>query len=146
MSKIQKKVQVWIVNHTSIEDWYLILRVIPKRGGGWHPITGSVEPDEVKTKDWLAAAQRETQEETGIAPESGKWVDLKLKFEFDGRFGHAEEHAFGLVLNEFKGALVLDPKEHVGMRWVTLSEAQKSLGFDSQLRALTEFSCYHSNA
>src|SRR4051812_19588751 len=99
--KTQHKVQVWVVNRLPEEDRYLLLKVIPERGSGWHPITGSVEKDERKTQDWLGAAKRETEEETAISSTAGQWVDLELKFEFDGRWGHAEERAFGLILTHY---------------------------------------------
>lgn len=138
----QQKVQVWIVNRRSEADEVLLLKVIAKRGGGWHPITGSVEKDEVKAKDWLGAAKRETEEETGLRPSAGDWVDLEFIFEFEGRFGPAQERAYAFVLHDFNGKIVLDPSEHEAMRWVSITEADKTLGFDSQRRALSAVSCY----
>lgn len=140
--KTQKKVQVWVVNRTPRGDRFLILKVIPKRGGGWHPITGSVEDDEVRKQDWLAAAKRETEEETGVDPGLGEWIDLEMSFEFEGRFGHAQEFVFGFVLHDFKDKVVLDPKEHEDLEWVDQDEALRRLGFDSQQRALKAFLCY----
>ncbi|MBS1958011.1 MAG: NUDIX domain-containing protein [Bdellovibrionales bacterium] len=145
-SKLHKKVQVWIVNRTSKGDLVLLFKVIPKRGAGWHPVTGSVEDDEAERGDWLGAAKRETREETGLHPRHGKWVDLELSFKFDGRWGPAEEFCFALILNDFSGAITLDPSEHEGMKWVSLKEAEKALGFDSQRRALQAISCYLAEA
>lgn len=140
--KLHKKVQVWIVNRTAKGDLVLLFKVIPKRGAGWHPVTGSVEDGETEQQDWLGAAKRETQEETGLHPKLGQWVDLELSFKFEGRWGLAEEHAFAFILNDFNGGITLDPSEHEGMKWVTLTEARKELGFDSQRRALDAVSCY----
>ena len=63
-----KKVQVWIV----CEEEVLLLRVLPERGGGWHPITANVEKGE-KLPD---CAKRETFEETGIAEKAGELLPL----------------------------------------------------------------------
>ena len=138
----QEKVQVWIVNRTLKDDQVLLFKVIPKRGGGWHPVTGSVEKDEVESKDWLGAAKRETEEETGLEPALGEWVDLDWSFEFEGRFGPARERAFAFVLHDFDGKIILDPHEHEARKWVSLKEAERALGFDSQRRALEALSCY----
>ena len=141
--KLHQKVQVWIVNRTSTGDRVLLLKVIPKRGGGWHPITGSVEPEEVSLPNGYAiAARRETEEETGIKSSLGQWVDLNLEFEFDGRWGRAKEHAFAFILSEYKGKIVLDPSEHLEMKWVPIGSAAGELGFESQRSALEAVSCY----
>jgi len=114
-----------------------MFRVIGRRGGGWHPVTGGVEKDET----FLEGARREVQEETGFAPDSGRWIDLEFGYSFEGRFGPAEERAFGLILpRELEPAL--DPGEHTAFEWVGLEEASQRLGFESQRDALKRFSCY----
>jgi 8-oxo-dGTP pyrophosphatase MutT (NUDIX family) len=130
---ISQKVQVWIVFNPTREA--LLFEVIPKRGGGWHPVTGSVEPHEVATQDFLDAAKRETLEETGIDPQAGQWIDLQYTFEFEGRWGRAQEHAFLFWIEGTKPTLQLDPSEHLGCKWVPLDEVEKQLSFDSQRRA-----------
>lgn len=129
---VQHKVQVWIVNRTSDGDEVLLFRVIAKRGGGWHPVTGSVEEHESRVSDWLGAAKRETREETGIPPEAGEWIDLDYDFEFDGRWGRARERAYALLLQDFQGEVTLDPSEHEDLRWVALADAGAEVGFESQ--------------
>jgi 8-oxo-dGTP pyrophosphatase MutT (NUDIX family) len=70
-----KKVQVWVSyqkNGTASSSCvFLMLKVIEKRGSGWHPITGGVEKKDV---DLLSAAIRETIEETGLLPVSGTFL------------------------------------------------------------------------
>jgi 8-oxo-dGTP pyrophosphatase MutT (NUDIX family) len=134
-----KKVQVWIASCTEMSaPKVLLFKLIESRGGGWHPVTGGVEKDE----DLLVAAQRETEEETQIQPDSGKWIDLEYMHRFDGRWGHAEEHAYGLVLDNRPVTLHLDPSEMTEFKWVTFEEAKKEVGFTAQRDALEKFSCY----
>jgi 8-oxo-dGTP pyrophosphatase MutT (NUDIX family) len=130
--RIQEKVQVWIVNRTPPGDEVLLLQVVPDRGSGWHPVTGSVDKPEVKARDWLGAAKRETEEETGIPSEAGVWIDVNHVSEFEGRWGPARERTFALILRDFRGSVTLDPSEHVARRWVPLGVAPAELGFSSQ--------------
>ena len=134
-----RKVQVWIASQVKSEAAQVMLfKLIEARGGGWHPVTGGVEKGEAL----LTAAQRETEEETGISADAGKWVDLEHSHVFKGRWGKAEEHAFGLVLKNVPRTIHLDPKEMTEYRWVTISEALKELEYQPQRDALEAFSCY----
>jgi 8-oxo-dGTP pyrophosphatase MutT (NUDIX family) len=117
----------------------LLFRVIPKRGGGWHPVTGGVDADE----SFLEGAKRELQEETGFDPGGGKWIDLELSCTFEGRFGRAEEHAFGFIL-EHPLEPELDPSEHSAFEWVDTDTALTRVGFEFQQDALRRFLCYLS--
>jgi 8-oxo-dGTP pyrophosphatase MutT (NUDIX family) len=115
----------------------LLFRVLDRRGGGWHPVTGGVDPDE----EFEAGARRELLEETGFSWEAGRWIDLEYSFKFEGRFGPAVERAYGLVLAVCEEPR-LDPHEHTAAEWVSPEEAVRRLGFDSQRDALECFSCY----
>ncbi len=115
----------------------LLFQVLERRGGGWHPVTGGVEPGE----SFEEGAQRELLEETGFSAARGRWLDLGYAFQFAGRWGPAEERAFGLILRDSE-APVLDPNEHTAFEWVDLEEASGRLGFASQRDALKHFSCY----
>lgn len=141
-SGIQEKVQVWILRAVPGGHETLLFKVIPKRGGGWHPVTGSVDQPEVRAQDWLGAAKRETEEETGIPPEAGEWIDANHVFEFEGRWGRARERTFALILRGPRPKITLDPTEHEELCWVPLESAAQELGFDSQRRALEAVSCY----
>ena len=137
--KPYQKVQVWIAAKVSPQKpiELLLFKVIEKRGGGWHPVTGSVEKEDATLFD---AAKRETLEETGI--ESGRRIDLDYSFEFTGRWGKASEHAFGLILPKKIDKIKLDPHEHLSCKWVSYDEAIQQIQFQNQKRALEKFSCY----
>ena len=120
MSKIFKKVQVWIALGLPEERKKILLfKVIPERGQGWHPVTGSVEGRE----SLLSAAKRETAEETGLRVnlKKCKWYDLNYSFEFEGRWGKCAENGFGLWICQSNALLkkeeyptiTLDPREHL---------------------------------
>lgn len=144
MFKKQKsrKAQVWIgVQPKGKSPLVLLFRVIERRGGGWHPVTGGVEDDE----DFDEGAKRELLEETGIQAHHGEWIDLEYSFQFQGRFGPAEERAYALILKHAVDP-VLDPKEHLEFQWVSIKEARRRLEHDSQRSALDSFSCYFKKA
>jgi 8-oxo-dGTP pyrophosphatase MutT (NUDIX family) len=141
---MSKKVQVWIGKKASASAAakILIFKLIEARGGGWHPVTGGVEKGEA----FFDAAKRETEEETRIEPSAGTWVDLEYFHFFEGRWGKAEEHAFGFILNEDPFTIHLDPTEMTDFKWVTLDEAFTRLEFQPQRHALKLFSCYLEKA
>ena len=134
-----KKVQVWIIKgYPGPKPKLLMLKVVKARGAGWHPVTGSVEAGE----SLIAAAIRETEEETGIVAEKDFWVNLKFSCTFQGRWGKAKEHAFGLYFKKYTKKIKLDPTEHQDQEWVSVVEAKKRIGFESQANALQAFLCY----
>ena len=139
MSNRSKKAQVWIGirEKEGAPARVLLFKVIEKRGGGWHPVTGGVDPDE----SFLDGAKREVLEETGLALNSGEWVNLDFSYQFEGRFGRAEEHAFGFILSQ-EVKPKLDSHEHTASEWVSVEEATKRVGFQAQRDALHLFSCY----
>jgi 8-oxo-dGTP pyrophosphatase MutT (NUDIX family) len=128
-----KKVQVWINHGNEV----LLLRVIPARGGGWHPVTANVE----KGEDLLDCAKRETREETGIEAEAGSWLPLGFSFEYDGRWGRAREEAFVLNLKSRPDFIQIDSHEHVDHQWMSFDQAKKNLGYEPQKEALEKVKC-----
>ena len=128
-----KKVQVWIIEGQDV----LLLKVIQKRGSGWHPVTANVE----KGEDLLDCAKRETFEETGIRKDAGSWLPLDFSFEYDGRWGRAKEHVFVLKLKSRPSKIVTDASEHVDHQWVGFEKAKETLGFEPQKEALEKVKC-----
>jgi 8-oxo-dGTP pyrophosphatase MutT (NUDIX family) len=99
----------------------LVLRLIPRRGGFWQPVTGKVEDDET----YAEGALREAEEESGLRFERFPQY-LGLESSFPGRDGYTvKERAFFLPL--FGGneppAPLLDGKEHDACEWLDPAEA-----------------------
>ncbi len=115
----------------------LVFKVLERRGGGWHPVTGGVDGSE----EFSEGAKRELQEETGFDPGSGTFVDLEFSYSFEGRFGKARESAFGFILPKELEPKI-DPSEHLAFEWVSVEEALKRLQFEPQKDALKRFLCY----
>lgn len=133
---MNKKVQVWVVHQEEV----LLLKLIPERGGGWHPITANVHEDE----KLLDCAKRETFEETGISSKEGEWVDLDYSFEFQGRWGHAVEKAYAFFLKKKTTEIEIDSSEHTDFKWVKMDQTEKELKFQPQKEALEKLKCIRS--
>ncbi len=138
MSNRSRKAQVWIARRREIGFEVLLFRVLEKRGGGWHPVTGGVDTGE----SFLEGAKRELSEETGFDPTLGTWHELEIEFEFESRFGPAKERAFGFLLSVANLEPVLDPSEHVEYRWESIERAIGTVSYEFQRDALRRFSCY----
>ncbi|HEY8280075.1 MAG TPA: NUDIX domain-containing protein [Bdellovibrionota bacterium] len=112
---------VWRAKADSINKKVLILRLIPRRGAFWQPVTGKVEEGE----SYLEGALREATEETGLRFERQPQY-LGLEHEFAGREGKTvRERCFYLPLFGGKAPPepVLDGREHDAYEWVTPAEA-----------------------
>ena len=138
MSNRSKKAQVWIARRCRAGFEVLLFRVREERGGGWHPVTGGVDPGE----SFLEGAKRELSEETGFDPDLGTWQDLEVELEFESRFGKVKERAFGFLLSIPDVEPVLDPNEHVEFRWESIDRATRMISYEFQRDALRRFSCY----
>jgi lipoyl(octanoyl) transferase len=126
-----KKAQLWILNTSSRE--VLIFKTSEKRGGFWQPVTGKVEEGETP----LEAAFREGNEETGLTLTSIE--ALNFEFEFVGRWGRAFETCFlaSLSWDQIQDKkIVIDPREHVEFRWVSIETAKNMIKFETNLEAL----------
>ena len=130
---MNQKVQVWVCHHKEV----LLLKLIPSRGGAWHPITANVDDDE----KLLDCAKRETREETGLKAKEGKWIDLEFSFEYHGRWGHAKESVFAFILDEKAHDIEIDSSEHTAFKWVSIDEAEEELHHGPQKEALEKLKC-----
>ena len=110
----------------------LLKRPASNMDGAWQPVTGNAE----KGESFSEIALREAVEETGFFF-SGAPRYLGLHFQFDGRWGPAEEKAFALeVQGESPPNPKLDPTEHEDFLWMSPSEAQEKVDFLEQREAI----------
>lgn len=108
----------------------LLLRTNPARGGFWQPVTGGVEKDETGDDGWLAAAEREAREETGL-PFAAPAREVGHEFEFQSRWGGlARERVFLLKTPGPAPAPRLDPAEHDAYQWVSPEDAMALMPFE----------------
>ncbi len=117
----KKPVSVLVVIHTSTLEVLLLER--STHPGFWQSVTGSLEDGE----EPMAAAQRETLEETGIAASSAQFIDWRQSNryvifpEWRHRYApgvqHNLEHVFSLCV-PYGQTIVTAPKEHRAMLWL----------------------------
>lgn len=118
-------VQVQIVRRGRTGVEVLALRRIAERGGFWQPVTGRLEPGETLA----AAAERELEEETGLA---GTVESLEYRHAFlwprPGGSELAEESAFVVEAPaDFQPSL--SAREHDASEWLTPAEAATRFPF-----------------
>lgn len=125
---MHQKALIWLLRPTSSGVQVGLFRLIPKRGSGWHPITGSIDANE----PLRSGAFREFTEETGGHEEIKEQdlVELGFTQTYLSKFGEAEEHAFVLEIANASWRPTLDPKEHTRFEWVSPSEASEKLEHD----------------
>lgn len=93
----------------------LLLKVIPRRGANWQPVTGSVDPGE----KWEDAAKRELMEETGLALDV---QSLELEFDFEDRNQRAVKERVFFAQLEQEMDVPIDPIEHTDFVWRPFDE------------------------
>jgi 8-oxo-dGTP pyrophosphatase MutT (NUDIX family) len=109
---MHKKVMVHIITKTGK---LLLLKVIPRRGASWQPVTGSVDPGE----SWENAAKREVLEETGLDLDV---IDLDLEFGFEDRLQRAVKERVYYAKLEQDADVAIDAIEHTDFIWLALDE------------------------
>jgi 8-oxo-dGTP pyrophosphatase MutT (NUDIX family) len=132
--RLRSKALVWIVRQGVGGPEVLLLQRPPRRGGGFHPVTGKAEEGEPVAE----AAAREAKEETGL---TGELVDLDFEHEFVSSNGKRfREHAFLLRVS---GSTVAISDEHDGFAWVLPDRARAAVTWpahrESLERALSRF-------
>ncbi len=138
MSQVEPhlKAQVWVFSPGIQGEEVLLLKTQPARGGGWQPITGSIEPSESPE----AGALRELFEETGLRVAPADLVDTGFEFEFESRWGGmARERVWAChvaLSEEEKRSIRLDSTEHQGFCWTDLRQAEILLEHASAKKAL----------
>lgn len=128
----RQKVQVWIYYLGTLTSpiQFLILKMLPERGGAWQPVTGSVEEGESLEE----AAIREAKEETGLLFQSPP-SRVGEPFEFESQWSQKViEYGYGLAASSQN--VQLDPREHTEYRWVSAAEAIQTVGYPSNAQVL----------
>jgi 8-oxo-dGTP pyrophosphatase MutT (NUDIX family) len=122
------KALVWILRPGKAGAEVLLLQRPPRRGGGFHPVTGKAEDGEAP----LAAAAREAREETGI---EGALTDLGFVHQFTTRKGRlAEEHAFLLLADPQARVTISD--EHDAFVWADAAAAREAVSWQAHRDSL----------
>ena len=131
---------VLVVIYTPQLDVLLLERADYK--GFWQSVTGSKD---TKDEPLLKTALREVEEETGIAAKAVQMHDWQLSNIYDiypaWRHRYAPEvirnteHVFGLCLFE-AGPVTINPREHVGWRWLSHRAAADTCFSSSNAEAI----------
>jgi 8-oxo-dGTP pyrophosphatase MutT (NUDIX family) len=125
--RLRSKALVWVLRQGAAGPEVLLLQRPPRRGGGFHPVTGKAEEGEAIAQ----AAAREANEETGL---SGNLVDLGFEHEFVSATGKRfREHAFLLRVS---GGSVAISDEHDGFTWVLPDQARAAVTWPAHREAL----------
>ncbi|RYZ00178.1 MAG: dihydroneopterin triphosphate diphosphatase [Comamonadaceae bacterium] len=131
---------VLVVIHTP--DLQVLLIERADAAGFWQSVTGSKDsPDE----PYEATAIREVREETGIDAREGELRDWGLENVYEiypawrHRYApgvtHNTEHVFGLRVPAGT-AVTVDPREHVGFRWLAWRAAADACFSPSNAEAI----------
>ena len=136
MDQKTKKAQVILaaIDKDSQSFNFLLLQTNERRGKFWQNVTGKIEENETFEEGGL----REAIEETQMKIESIiDIVELGLTYQFtDQRERKVHEKCF-LIILEDKWDVVIDPKEHVGFKWISQNEVEEGIvKFRSNLETL----------
>jgi 8-oxo-dGTP pyrophosphatase MutT (NUDIX family) len=130
--RLRSKALVWVVRQGAGGPEVLLLQRPPRRGGGFHPVTGKAEEGEPIAE----AAAREAKEETGL---TGELIDLDFEHEFVSANGKRfREHAFLLRVS---GGSVAISDEHDGFAWVFPDRARAAVTWPAHRESLERALC-----
>jgi 8-oxo-dGTP pyrophosphatase MutT (NUDIX family) len=125
--RLRSKALVWIVRQGTAGPEVLLLQRPPRRGGGFHPVTGKADEGEPIAD----AAAREAREETKL---TGELVDLGYEHQYVSATGKRfREHAF--LLSVAEGDVQISD-EHEGFEWVAPDRARAAVSWPAHREAL----------
>lgn len=138
--KLKYRKAVFIATYAETKEGvsFLILKR-KKHWHGWEFPKGGIEKGETK----LQTVKRELHEETGRKP-----IGKIKRFDFSGRYKYAKVYPdrpgymgqtyslYAVQVRKGNGKVKLDPREHLGHRWVSYKEAEKKLTWKDQKEAL----------
>lgn len=107
----------------------LTLKRSEQKGGFWQTVTGGIHVGE----DYLAAAKRETEEETGIS--DCEVFPTEFYYSFMGDDGYElTEYVFGCEIKN--PSLVKLSSEHTAMEWLSPEDAKSRMKYDDNKTAI----------
>ena len=146
-SAFKRPVSVLVVIHTP--DGLVLLIERAQHAGFWQSVTGSVDDGD---EDLAHTAQREVQEETGIAAPLSGFVDWRLSNTYEiypawrHRYApgvtHNTEHVFSLCVPAGT-PVVLSPREHTAWQWLDWRAAADACFSPSNAEALLLLPRFH---
>ena len=129
---MREKVCAFVFVRSPTPKVLLLRRALGHPRGGWHPVTGHVDPEDASL---AAAAAREVEEETALAGRLHALpVTTTFEQDLDGTRTRFVEHAFAVELPDAE--LPTLSGEHEQAAWVTFEEARRRLTFRSQVEVL----------
>lgn len=149
MTQYKQPVSVLVVIHTENLDVLLLERA--DHPGYWQSVTGSCEPGEAL----VDTAIREVFEETGLDASQYALTDWQTRnvYEIYPHWRHRyqpgvtenTEHVFGLRLPA-RAEVRLEPREHLGSRWLPWQEAADEVFSPSNRAAILQLAERASHA
>jgi dATP pyrophosphohydrolase len=149
MTGYKQPVSVLVVIHTANLDVLLMERA--DHPGYWQSVTGSCEPGE----SLVDTAVREVFEETGLDASQYELTDWQTRnvYEIYPHWRHRyqpgitknTEHVFGLRLPA-RAEVRLEPREHLGFRWLPWREAADQVFSPSNRAAILQLAERASHA
>jgi dATP pyrophosphohydrolase len=126
-----------VFRKTGRQTEYLMLKTTPEREDHWQPVTGGVEEEETN----IEALRREVWEETGVKNilrviENVDYYEYSNAHFVKG-FDFIKEYVFGVEVDPNE-KVVVDKKEHCGLRWCSFKQAMELLKWDENKKALSK--------
>ena len=138
--KQPRSVQVVVFAERAGSRLYLLLRRVPRHGGFWQSVTGSLEDGETH----LRAAVREVREETGFSVREDELIDLGVTNVFEIAEQWRPKYAPGVTSNEEvcfalrveHASVEIDRLEHDEYVWVDYGAAVRMVYWENNRRTL----------
>jgi dATP pyrophosphohydrolase len=91
------------------------------------------------------AALRELKEETGVILSDQELHETGFTFDFEGRWGKAQETVFFCILAA-KPKILIDPSEHQDYCWVPIEQVEQRIHYASNKEAFSRIRRMYESA